>query len=149
MTFSQNWMRFAGVKGKMPNGERQPGKDWGWDRRTSHTRSERIFLYKLDHQKNRVPVPRFCKRLWALQLSELAHLAWADPLLGFGSEWLLKAVIKQWCRVAPAAVLKINSNRIVCCRDYSGNQVICFHLLNCWITLKLLLSFDNFIVELF
>lgn len=44
------------------------------------------FFYKLGHQKNRVPVPRFCKRLWALQLSELAHLAWADPIMGFGSE---------------------------------------------------------------
>lgn len=67
-------------------------------------------------------MPRFCKHPWVLLISEIAHLAWASPIIGYGSEWNLKAVIIVNSDAEPAAaaaVLKINSS-IICVS--SGKQ---------------------------
>lgn len=64
--------------------------------------------------------PRFCKHTWAL-ISEIAHLAWAYPIMGYGSEWNLKAaiIVNSDAEPATAAGWKINSS-IICVS--SGKQ---------------------------
>lgn len=79
MTSSQNSMRFAGVKVRMLSGEKQPGEEFlvegGSDTKNFHTTRKKRFL-----------LPQFCRHPSVLLISEIANLAWACPIMAYGSE---------------------------------------------------------------
>lgn len=115
MTFSQNWMRFAGVKVKMLSGEKQPGEDFCWRTKVYY----RIFML-LEKEK-------VISNDAILQTSLSAADFWncsSGLCIPYNGIWVrMKSegnnYSKQWCKATTAAVLKINSS-ITCVS--SGKQ---------------------------
>lgn len=80
MTSSQNSMRFAGVKVRMLSGEKQPGEEF----LVEGGSDDKEFSYY--QKKKRFLLPQLCKHPSVLLISEIAHLAWAYPIMAYGSQ---------------------------------------------------------------
>lgn len=143
--YSWNWGWWRGTHSSWPF--HRTGWDllaWRWRCWMARNSQVRIFVEGWMHTKeflcyykNRYLLPWFCKHPWMLLISEIAHLVWAYPIMGSGSEWTLKTVIivNSDSEPAAAAVLKINSS-IICVSlgkqwKSKSNLFISFWLLAC------------------